>query len=88
MPLMATLTRDEERVKMPHGYGWWHVECFTAVARAHVPATADLPLLEVWSHPDLQAGLTVQWPVGFRDRTDGEVLTFEVGDRINVWREW
>lgn len=68
-------------------WGWWHVECMTVAARAHVPETASLPLLDVWSHPDLRLGLTIRWPVGFKDPEDGEVFVLNRGDRLNVWRD-
>ena len=68
-------------------WGWWHVECMTEAARAHYPEVKDLPLLLVWSYPALQSGLDIEYPMGFKDPYDGEVLTFNKGDRLEVWRE-
>ena len=68
-------------------WGWWHVEVMTQAARAHIPGAADVPLLELWSHPALSRGLTIQFPMGFRDPADGEVFILNTGDRLNVWRD-
>jgi len=68
-------------------WGWWHVECMTDAARAHIPGAADLPLLELWSHPSLGNGLIIEYPVGFKDPVDGEVFILNQGDRLDVWRD-
>lgn len=68
-------------------WGWWHIECMTEAARAHYPEVADLPLLQVWSYPALQNGLDIEFPMGFKDPADGEVLIFDKGDRLEVWRD-
>jgi hypothetical protein len=68
-------------------WGWWHVDCMTVAARAHIPEVRDLPLLDVWSHEELWNGLTIEYPVGFKDPVDGEVFILNEGDRLNVWRD-
>ena len=73
--------------KMPNGWGWWHVECMTEAAQAHEAATRSLPLLEVWSYPSLQSGLTITYAMGFKDPEDGEVFILNKGDRLEVWRD-
>lgn len=73
--------------KMPHGWGWWHLECMTEAAKAHYPEVADLSILDVWSYPALQSGLDIEFPLGFQDPTDGEILIFNSGDRLEVWRD-
>lgn len=71
----------------PHGWGWWHVECMTTAARAHHPEVAHHGLLEVWSLPATSGGLTIEFPMGFKDPDDGEVFILNVGDRLDVWRD-
>jgi hypothetical protein len=68
-------------------WGWWHVECMTEAARAHVPAAADLPLLDVWSLPETANGLRIEYPMGFKDPADGEVFILNQGDRLLMWRD-
>lgn len=68
-------------------WGWWHVLCMTDAARAHVPATQDMAILTVWSYGDLPHGLTIEYPMGFKDPSDGEVFVLNEGDRLEVWRD-
>jgi len=89
MPL-CTAIYDADTIgprKMPHGWGWWHLEMMTFAARVHEPATKDMGLLDVWSYPSLQAGLDIEFPMGFKDPADGEVFILNKGDRLEVWRE-
>jgi hypothetical protein len=71
----------------PMRWGWWHIEVMTDAARAHYPEVRDLPILEVWSYPALQSGLDIEFPMGFKDPADGEVLILNKGDRLEVWRD-
>jgi hypothetical protein len=71
----------------PLRWGFWHLVVLTEAARAHEPATADMAILDVWSYPSLQSGLDIEFPMGFRDPADGEVLILNKGDRIEVWRD-
>lgn len=87
MPLNTAIYDADQKVERPLRWGWWHLQCMTEVARAHEPATRDMPLLEVWSYPSLQSGLDVEFPMGFKDPADGEVLIFNKGDRLEVWRD-
>lgn len=87
MPLCSAIydaDTTEERILR---WGWWHIQCMTLAAQAHEPATKDMPILEVWSYPSLQAGLDIEYPMCFRDPTDGEVLILNRGDRLEIWRE-
>jgi hypothetical protein len=68
-------------------WGFWHLVCMTEAARAHEPAVKDDAILTVWSYPSLQNGLDIEYPMGFKDPSDGEVLIFNKGDRLEVWRE-
>lgn len=68
-------------------WGWWHIMCMTDAARAHEPATKDMPILDVWSYPSLQSGLDIEFPMGFKDPADGEVLILDKGDRLEIWRD-
>lgn len=87
MPLCSAIYDADSTTPRSIRWGWWHIECMTAAARAHEPATQDMPLLEVWSYPSLQSGLDIEFPMGFRDPIDGEVLIFNKGDRLEIWRE-
>lgn len=87
MALCIAITRDGQPRKMVYGYGWWHMERATDAAKAHVPAVKDEPMLTVWSHPDLSGGLTITYPMGFKDPTDGEEFILEAGDVVHVWRD-
>lgn len=68
-------------------WGWWHIEAMTLAAQAHEPATQGMPILETWSYPSLQNGLDIEFPMGFKDICDGEILIFNKGDRLEVWRD-
>ena len=68
-------------------WGWWHIVVMTEAAQSHVPETEGLPLLEVWSHPALSGGLTITYPMGFKDPADGEVFSLTAGDRLSVGRD-
>lgn len=87
MPLCAQIIDADTVTPRSVRWGWWHVMCMTEVARAHEPAVEDCDVLSVWSYPSLVGGLDVEFPVGFKDPTDGEVLVFNKGDRLEVWRE-
>lgn len=87
MPLLTQIIDAGTTTPRKIRWGWWHVECMTDAARAHVPETKDLPILEVWSHRSLQAGLTIEFPMGFKDPFDGEVFILSEGDRLKVWRQ-
>lgn len=66
-------------------WGWWHILMMTEVARREGGFPEDMPILEVWS---LNGGKhEVQHAVGYRDETDGEVLIFNPGDQLEVWRD-
>jgi hypothetical protein len=68
-------------------WGWWHIVCMTEAAQVHYPETEGMGILAVWSYPALQAGLDIEYPMGFKDPADGEVLILNVGDRLEVWRD-
>lgn len=68
-------------------WGFWHLEVMTIAAQAHEPATQGMAILDTWSYPSLQSGLDIEFPMGFRDPTDGEVLILNAGDRLEVWRD-
>lgn len=68
-------------------WGWWHLRMLTEAARAHEPAVKDDAILTVWSYPSLQSGLDIEFPMGFKDPEDGEVMILNKGDRIEVWRD-
>ena len=87
MPLCTAIYDADTTEARKVRWGWWHIECMTAAAQAHEPATKDLPILETWSYPSLQSGLDIEFPMGFKDPSDGEVLIFNKGDRLEVWRE-
>lgn len=87
MPLCAAIFDADTTTPRPLRWGWWHMVVLTEAAKAHEPATKDMPLLEVWSYPSLTNGLDIEWPMGFKDPADGEVLILNKGDRIEVWRE-
>jgi hypothetical protein len=87
MPLAAAIYDADTMRARPLKWGWWHVLCMTEAARAHYPEVQDLPILSVWSYPALQAGLDIEYPMGFKDPDDGEVLILHKGDRLEVWRE-
>lgn len=86
MPLCTAIYDADTTTPRTVRWGWWHVECMTEVARAHEPAVKDDAILTVWSYPSLMNGLEVEFPMAFKD-LDGEVLTFNKGDRLEVWRE-
>lgn len=87
MPICAAIYDADTTDQRPVRWGWWHLLVLTEAARAHEPATQDMPLLEVWSYPSLQSGLDIEFPMCFKDPADDEVLTLNKGDRIEVWRE-
>jgi hypothetical protein len=88
MPLCSQIVRDGENHSLPHGWGWWHLECITTAARAQCALPSDMPLLEVWSQPETQNGVELALAIGFKDPSDGEVLILRPLDRLRVWREW
>ncbi len=77
MALRTQHIRNGERVTMPNGWGWWHVERF----------------LEAWRTEDENASpfdeteYTYTQEHTFTDETDGEVLTIMVGDKFRWWRD-
>ena len=73
---------DEPR-KMPHGWGWWHVERIAEVIRTEADLPEDTALLTVLN----QCPWEVQSPHTFTDPTDGEVLHLSPGDRLDAWRD-
>lgn len=87
MGLLAQIIDAETNEPRSLRWGWWHIMCMTDAARAHVPEVKDDAILTVWSHKDLQNGMTVEFPMAFKDPSDGEVLTLNKGDRLKVWRE-
>jgi len=87
MPICAEVYDADMTEPRSIRWGWWHMLILTYAAQAHEPATQDMPLLEVWSYPSLQAGLDIEFPMGFQDPADGEVFILNKGDRIEVWRE-
>jgi hypothetical protein len=87
MPLCTAIYDADTTTQRPIKWGWWHVVCMTEAARAHVPEVRDMAVLEVWSYPALQSGLDIEYPMAFKDPYDGEVLTLNKGDRLEVWRE-
>lgn len=86
MPLLAQIADADTNEPRTLRWGWWHIVCMTEAARAHVPEVKEQAILEVWSHPSLRNGMTVEFPMAFRDPSDGEVLTLNRGDRLTVWR--
>ena len=87
MPLRTAISDADTTEPRSVRWGWWHIVCMTEAARAHEPAVKDMPILEVWSYPSLQNGLDIEFPMAFKDPSDGEVLTLNKGDRLEVWRE-
>lgn len=87
MPLCAAIYDADTITPRKVRWGFWHLQCMTDAARAHFPEVATLPLLDLWSYPALQVGFDIEYPMAFRDPSDGEVLTFNAGDRLEVWRE-
>jgi hypothetical protein len=87
MPLCTAIYDADTttRRKLPNGWGWWHVEVLTWLARVEQGWPKDVGLLQVWS---LNHGsLEVTAAVGFKDPADGEVLILNPGDRVEFWRE-
>jgi hypothetical protein len=87
MPLCTAIYDADTttRRKLPHGWGWWHVEVITDIARREGGMSEDTPLLTVWS---INGGHhTVQHGVSYQDPEDGERITFWPGDELEVWRE-
>lgn len=87
MPLCARVYDSGSTEPRSIRWGWWHVVCMTEAARAHFPVTQNMALLTVWSQPETCNGLTVEYPMAFRDESDGEVFTLSRGDKLLVWRD-
>jgi hypothetical protein len=90
MALCAAIIDADRTTMRSLNWGWWHIECMTKVALAHYPELAKDGVtspLDVWSFPALQSGLDVAYSMGFKDPYDGEVLIFNAGDRLEVWRD-
>lgn len=86
MPLCTAIINEGTTIARKVRWSWWHVECMTEVARREGDMSADTPILEVWS---INGGHhTVESGVCFKDPYDGEVLTLNSGDLLEVWREW
>jgi len=78
MALCTQILRDGENLKLPHGWGWWHVECMLRVVRDEVGAEAGLQQLD--RHVVLKDHT-------FTDPDDGEVLTLKPGDQLVAYRD-
>jgi hypothetical protein len=87
MPLNTAIYDADTNKTRALRWGWWHIECMTFAAQVHEPATEGMLLLETWSYPSLQSGLDIEFPMGFKDPSDGEVLILNKGDRLEVWRD-
>lgn len=87
MPIAAAIYDEGTTTPRPLRWGWWHLDCMTEAARAHFPVTQNMSMLTVWSQPETANGFDIEYPMGFKDPTDGEVLTLNKGDRLEVWRE-
>lgn len=87
MPLCTAIYDADTTTPRSVRWGWWHVVCMTLVAQAHYPETEGMAVLDTWSYPALQNGMDVEFGMGFKDPDDGEVLVFNPGDRLEIWRE-
>ena len=85
MALLTSITdRDTDRPrKMPHGWGWWHVERMAEVIRIEMGLPEDTAILTVLN----QCPHEVRQPHVFTDPTDGEVLALHPGDVLDAWRD-
>ena len=81
---MITDAGSTEPRKMPHGWGWWHVERMAEVIRVEGDIPADMPLLDALT---VCCPWTVKEPHTFTDPTDGEVLHLSPGDVLDAWRD-
>ncbi len=85
MALRTTITdkdSDQPR-KLPHGWGWWHVERMAEVIRAEVPEAKDALILDALAH----CPHVVQTEHVFTDPLDDEVLVLSPGDVLDAWRD-
>lgn len=87
MPLCAQIVDADTITPRKIAWGWWHIECLTQAAQAHEEGTQGMAILDTWSYPSLQAGLDIEFSMGFKDPFDGEVLILNKGDRIELWRD-
>lgn len=66
-------------------WGFWHLLVMTNLACREGGFPLDMPITQVWS---LNGGRhEVQFAVGYRDPYDGEVIIFNPGDQLEVWRD-
>lgn len=73
--MFTRITRDGEPLRMPHGWGWWHVMCITKVNTeegGNIRSTGEHVVQGEWT---------------FTDDTDGEVLHLLPGDVLEMWRQ-
>lgn len=87
MPLASRITDASTGEARAMRWGWWHIEMMTVAARAHFPETEDMALLTVWSQPETSNGFLIEFPMGFKDPTDGEVFILNASDHLHLWRE-
>lgn len=84
MALRTAIIRDDEPVRLPNGWGWWHVECMAKAIRAE----EDQPDLALFDALCLQDGrYTLTRGHTFTDPDDGEVLVLKTGDVLKAWRD-
>jgi hypothetical protein len=82
---MALLTQfyragDDEPAKMPHGWGWWHVQSFVDAYNSENPEPREVELTALTEYVYTDSHM-------FTDETDGEVLLICPGDRFVWWRD-
>lgn len=85
MPVYTTLTRNGKPVTMPHGWGWWHIECLYQAMKDEVGEEAlDYPRTYM-GFPNTEP-FTFTQEHTFTDESDGEVLTILPGDVYDAHR--
>lgn len=68
--LRVQIVRNKEPLRLPYGYGMWHLNCLAIVLdRENVPG----------SYPDRHTVLSHH---EFLDQTDGELLQLQPGDEL------
>jgi hypothetical protein len=90
MPLCTQIVRDGETLRMPNGWGWWHVVCMNLQSQTDEttdPAQQDRTISDGPLGQSKTGEVVVQYATAYRDPSDGEVLTLQPGDILRMWRE-